>query len=256
MRRSASPIRPSSSSTHFLSGFSPAIESGRRTFSSAVSMGSRLKNWKMKPMCRRRSLVRSESFSLEMAVPSIVTSPEVGLSRPARIVHQGRLAGARRAHHGGQLTLGHVEGDASKRVDGGVAFAVAARQVGRGDDRPRVGSLPSRCCCHLHGSCPCVAHLSSMSLRQVFTVAAEVSRRLTGGCGVRLAAQGTPSGRRRTRTRPRGRRKRRSAVLPPSGARGRHGSRSRRTAPPRRWRSARWAGRPARAGARSRRTRG
>ena len=54
-------------------------------FSSAVSIGRRLKNWKMKPMCRRLSLVRSESFSFEMAVPSIATSPEVGLSRPARM---------------------------------------------------------------------------------------------------------------------------------------------------------------------------
>ena len=41
----------SSSSSHAGSGFSPAIESGRTTFSSAVSIGSRLKNWKTKPMC-------------------------------------------------------------------------------------------------------------------------------------------------------------------------------------------------------------
>jgi hypothetical protein len=54
-------------------------------FSSAVSIGSRLKNWKMKPMFRRRSFVRSESLSFEIAVPAIVTSPEVGLSRPARM---------------------------------------------------------------------------------------------------------------------------------------------------------------------------
>ena len=32
------------------SGFSPAIERGRRMFSSAESIGRRLKNWKTKPM--------------------------------------------------------------------------------------------------------------------------------------------------------------------------------------------------------------
>ena len=54
-------------------------------FSSAVSIGRRLKNWKTKPMCRRRSFVRSESFSVVISVPAISTDPEVGLSRPARM---------------------------------------------------------------------------------------------------------------------------------------------------------------------------
>ena len=34
--------------------------------SSAVSIGG-IENWKMKPMCRRLSFVRSESFSFEIA---------------------------------------------------------------------------------------------------------------------------------------------------------------------------------------------
>ena len=38
-------------SSHCLSGFTPAIASGRVTFSSAFSIGRRLKNWKTKPMC-------------------------------------------------------------------------------------------------------------------------------------------------------------------------------------------------------------
>ena len=54
-------------------------------FSFAVSIGSRLKNWKMKPMCSRRSFVSCESFSSPSAVPEIQTSPWVGLSRPARM---------------------------------------------------------------------------------------------------------------------------------------------------------------------------
>ena len=39
-------------------------------FSFAVSIGSRLKNWKMKPMCSRRSFVSCVSFSVPMAVPA------------------------------------------------------------------------------------------------------------------------------------------------------------------------------------------
>ena len=54
-------------------------------FSFAVSIGSRLKNWKMKPMCSRRSFVSSVSPSSVMSVPAIATSPEVGRSRPARM---------------------------------------------------------------------------------------------------------------------------------------------------------------------------
>jgi hypothetical protein len=54
-------------------------------FSSALSIGSRLKNWKTKPMCRRRSFVRSLSLRAVMSMPSISTVPEVGLSRPARM---------------------------------------------------------------------------------------------------------------------------------------------------------------------------
>jgi len=72
-------------STQALSGFSPAIERGRRMFSSAVSIGSRLKNWKTKPMCRRRSFVRWLSLSEVISVPSMATVPAVGRSRPARM---------------------------------------------------------------------------------------------------------------------------------------------------------------------------
>ena len=68
-----------------VSGFSPAIVSGRRMFSFAFSIGSRLKNWKTKPMCSRRSFVRSLSPSVVISVPAMSTLPDVGLSRPARM---------------------------------------------------------------------------------------------------------------------------------------------------------------------------
>ena len=54
-------------------------------FSSAVSIGRRLKNWKMKPMCLRRSFVSSLSPSWVISVPAIETDPDVGGSRPARM---------------------------------------------------------------------------------------------------------------------------------------------------------------------------
>ncbi len=85
MRRSARPTLSISSSNQASSGFSPAIESGSSTFSSAVSIGSRLKNWKMKPMWRRRSRVSSLSFISSICSPAITTSPAVGLSSPARM---------------------------------------------------------------------------------------------------------------------------------------------------------------------------
>src|SRR3954468_19524922 len=85
VRRSVSPVRPSSSSSQRFSGLVPAIDSGRTTFSSAVSIGSRLKNWNTKPMWRRRSIVSLRSSSVVISSPAIVTDPLVGLSSPARM---------------------------------------------------------------------------------------------------------------------------------------------------------------------------
>ena len=65
------------------SGSLPAIASGSSMFSSALSIGSRLKNWKTKPMWSRRSSVSSVSSSLVMSMPSSSTVPSVGRSRPA-----------------------------------------------------------------------------------------------------------------------------------------------------------------------------
>jgi hypothetical protein len=54
-------------------------------FSSAVSIGRRLKNWKMNPTLPRRISVRSASEASVMSWPSISTAPLVGVSRPARM---------------------------------------------------------------------------------------------------------------------------------------------------------------------------
>ena len=52
-------------------------------FSSAVSIGRRLKNWKTKPMCSRRSSVTSRSERLSTSWPAILIVPLVGLSSAA-----------------------------------------------------------------------------------------------------------------------------------------------------------------------------
>src|SRR5581483_1718766 len=84
-RRFESPIFCSSSSSQVASTSSPAIRSGRVMFSSALSIGSRLKNWKTKPMCSRRSLVRSASSSAVISVPATATETDDGRSSPARM---------------------------------------------------------------------------------------------------------------------------------------------------------------------------
>jgi hypothetical protein len=63
----------------------PAICDGSMTFSSAVSIGSRLKNWKMNPTWSRRRCVSWLSSMPTTCWPAISTLPEVGLSSPARM---------------------------------------------------------------------------------------------------------------------------------------------------------------------------
>ena len=53
------------------------------TFSSAVSVGSRLNDWNTNPMCLRRSRVSARSAIDEISSPPIRTDPEVGRSSPA-----------------------------------------------------------------------------------------------------------------------------------------------------------------------------
>ena len=76
---------PTSSANHPGSGLPPASLSGSTMFSAAVSIGSRLKNWKMNPMWSRRRIVSAVSSSVVTSTPATETSPDVGLSSPARM---------------------------------------------------------------------------------------------------------------------------------------------------------------------------
>ena len=60
--------------------------SGNSTFSYTLSTGTRLNDWKMKPMWAWRRLVRSRSFRLPVSWPFTVTVPAVGVSmQPIRL---------------------------------------------------------------------------------------------------------------------------------------------------------------------------
>ena len=86
-----------------------------------------------------------------MSVPSIVTVPEVGRSRPARTFISVDLPGARRAHDRREAAGREVDRDAAQSVHGGVSLAVAAvelagrkRSAGRPCQSPSHVSLPRR----------------------------------------------------------------------------------------------------------------
>ncbi len=82
--RSARPTSASSSATRRarLGPARPISSRGRRRFSSTVRVATRLKNWKTKPMWRRRKSVRSRSPSAVITVPPMATSPALGASIP------------------------------------------------------------------------------------------------------------------------------------------------------------------------------
>src|SRR5699024_2690728 len=82
-RRSLSPRRSTMRRKTRRSGFFPDSCMGSRMFSSASIAGTRLNDWKTKPMRSRRIAVSLRSLSPDSAVPPMMTSPESGVSRPA-----------------------------------------------------------------------------------------------------------------------------------------------------------------------------
>jgi hypothetical protein len=60
------------------------MASGSRTFSFAVSVGTRLKDWKTNPISSRRSAVNALSFSPVSSTSPMRTDPESAVSRAAQ----------------------------------------------------------------------------------------------------------------------------------------------------------------------------
>ena len=84
MSRSRRPTVSITRAYHAGSGLRPAIDSGRRMFSSAVSVGTRLNDWNTKPISSRRSRVSSLSPSRLSSVSPTNTDPLVTLSSAAQ----------------------------------------------------------------------------------------------------------------------------------------------------------------------------
>jgi hypothetical protein len=66
------------------SGLRPAMDSGSRMFSSALSVGTRLNAWNTNPTRSRRSSVSALSLRSARDTSPMTTSPDVGLSSAAR----------------------------------------------------------------------------------------------------------------------------------------------------------------------------
>ena len=114
-------------------------------FSSAVSVGIRLKDWKTKPIWSRRTWVSALSSSVRE-----VGAADEDLAGGERVeaghaVHQRGLARARRAHDRGEAAGLEVDGDAVEGPHLGVAGAVDLDGVdgagGRRGGRRRGGSV-------------------------------------------------------------------------------------------------------------------
>ena len=84
------------------SALRPAMSSGSVMFSAAVSVGSRLNDWKMKPIWSRRSSVSCLSFSAGDLGVADVDPARGDRVEPGQAVHQRGLAGARGAHDRGE----------------------------------------------------------------------------------------------------------------------------------------------------------
>ena len=131
--RSPSPTTSTMRSSQAWSGVRPARRIGSAMFSAAVSVGSRLNCWNTKPTRSRRSRV---SCLLLQGGQVGVADPDRAAGRGVQAgddVHQGRLAGAGRAHDGGELAGGELDVHAVEGVHGVVAAAVGLAQAGRPD---------------------------------------------------------------------------------------------------------------------------
>ena len=94
-------------------------------FSTAVSVGTRLKAWKMKPILSRRSMVSCLSLSVERSVSPMKTVPDGERVEPGEAVHQRATCPSR---DGPMMAVNSPAAKStvtpSRAVHGGVAVAV------------------------------------------------------------------------------------------------------------------------------------
>ena len=169
--RSASPSTSRRWSTHARSSADsrrPASSKGSSTFSRTSRVGTRLKDWKTKPTWVRRRTVRARSSSACSGLAGDVHLTGGGVVEPGGDVHERRLAGAGRAHHGGEAAARHDDGHVVEgaHLAGAVAVDLADRVEGEEgvhaldarDARPlrtSAASGVSRHPCDVRQSSPC-----------------------------------------------------------------------------------------------------
>ena len=95
----------------------PASSSGTATFSSAVMVAIRWKDWKTMPTFSRRSLASSSSVMAPRSRPATETRPGGRPLQPGSHQQGGGLAGPGGAHHGHRLARRHREVDAAEHID-------------------------------------------------------------------------------------------------------------------------------------------
>ena len=94
----------------------------------------RLKNWKMKPMLRRRNRVRSRSAHRGELLPAHPDPPRVGRVDAADQIEQRALAAAAAAEQRDELTLGEVGGGILKHNAAAVALQIGLGKVRKADE--------------------------------------------------------------------------------------------------------------------------
>ena len=116
-------------SSHSWSGLRPARSIGSVMFSIAVSVGTRLNAWKMKPT--RVAAQLGELLVVERGEVDVADEHRPAGERveAGEAVHQRRLARAGRAHDGGELAGGKVDADGVEGDDLGVTRAVDLGQT-------------------------------------------------------------------------------------------------------------------------------
>ena len=126
VRRSARPTLSISSSTHALSGFAPASDSGSDDVLLGREHREQVEELEDEADVRGGAGVSSLSSIARDVLAVDRTVPGGRAGRGPRAVHQRGLARARRPHHGGELAARDLEGHAAEGVDGRLALAVAA----------------------------------------------------------------------------------------------------------------------------------
>ena len=133
-------------SSHFSSGFLPAMSMGRVMFSAAFSVGmqvERLEHEADPVPAQPGQLALLEPGDLRVAEPHLAGGDGV---EPRQAVHQRGLPGARRPHHRGEPAARDVHVDRVEGEHGRLARAVRLGQAaGPGGAIPRGRRRPGAC---------------------------------------------------------------------------------------------------------------